>query len=1080
MNEEVIIKVDLQGDGSVDKLNKNIENISKNSSKASSEVLKMKSAFDVVNASLNVASASGDKFINKILSIRFPKVGEMAQKEVKILYEAFTKAEKIGSGMFDMASLAAKVFKNDMNQVNLAIASYNELFEKNTGVDGITLNTSALLALRNQVIATGGSVSTLNKEISSMTNESEKVSTFSGLMVNINNYIKDGVLDIGEFSKALNIARINGMEFSESLVNGIDDFNGSMDEVIENLNYLRSYRANPEEFFSDKGSGSEALEKQISEQQKLLTNTYILKDAYEGYQTSIQGLKDEVIRLTTEYSKLSAAERGAMPGAEMISKLKAVQSEIAKAEAPLNKLGLMGRTAGSNFDPLANSIMQVGRELPNFAISANIGFMAISNNLPILADAISDFKRMRDGIIAANKEAGAIQQTVPKMSDTIKKSLFSLGGAATILSGLFLIFGDKVIKGVIDWLNKIPESVKVKIEIDTEISKALEKNLISINKFVNDYRKASRDGNKERLEELEKFGKKEYDLNDARLKQIRYTTDGWKTAFKEYLKIAEDTYWNESIIKKKVEAQQTGKAALTKAQELYKHQKSKKGSALLGDAGFKWDTYVAMAYDGSFTESVAEALLVTGVDQQIVDELRAVNLQNQIIKGLPKLRDIDLKTGVSKPTGGTTTKQPINKLDTSLDKFNKPDLISIDNFYKPILDAEIKYTNEEIVIMNDNNKKRKGIYDDAIEDQIGYVIERESAIQRDINNELEAEYGKKSLLEAEVARFNDINDLYKDDVATLNDYARNKSNYQNLIILADKEMSSLGDKITQSDIDRINKKKQSYQDEIDIIDLDIAAKNKEIDTLKIQLKEYEGYPDKLAEITAKIAQLNVEITNSTRTQVEAERDLWQERVAMAKDYLDAISDVAGGIADIAQGNMDLTNAEYDRKIWANDEMIQSDEQREAKAYEIEMQRWEALQKNFEMQKKMKEAQAWMDFASGSVGIWTAPGITSLAPYGYILAGIQQAALLATTIGNVKSIKAQQMLKPHKGGSGSSGGSSSANIALNPAKDALTSRDENLNTMSKANLKDAPTQVVKVSEINDVQNKVKVREYNSTF
>ena len=93
--------------------------------------------------------------------------------------------------------------------------------------------------------------------------------------------------------------------------------------------------------------------------------------------------------------------------------------------------------------------------------------------------------------------------------------------------------------------------------------------------------------------------------------------------------------------------------------------------------------------------------------------------------------------------------------------------------------------------------------------------------------------------------------------------------------------------------------------------------------------------------------------------------------------------------------MDLINAEYDRKIWANDEMIQSDEQRADKEYEIEMARWEALRENFEAQKKMKEAQAWMDFASGSVGIWTAPGITSLAPYGYILAGIQQAALLAT-------------------------------------------------------------------------------------
>lgn len=1055
MTEEVIIKVDLQGEDSVDKLNKNIENISKNALKASSEVLKMKSAFDVVNASLNTASVSGDKFINKLLSIRFPKIGEMSQKEVKILYQAFTQAEKIGSGMFDMASLAAKVFKGDMNQVNLAIAQYNELFEKNTGVDGITLNTSALLALRNQVIATGSSVSVLNKEISNMATNTQ---------VDI----------VGEKFKFTEVSIRQFLETAK----------GFAAEVGAN------FTITPEAVQKAWAQANEELREYTDLFKNIDNKTVKIGDimmeipdetnkSLEGYKTSIRGLQEQVSALTQQYSLLSEKDRQVF-GPEILKRIEVQTKALNEATVETNRLGISAlRGKNSGFDPLSNSIMQLGRELPNFAISANIGFMAISNNLPILADAISQFKKMREEAILNGEE-------VPKMGDKIRGSLFSLGGAVTVLAGLFLMFGDKIIKGVVDWLNKIPESVKVKIDIDNEVFKSLEKDLININKFVNDYRKASKDGNKERLEELEKFGKKEYDLNDARLKQIRDTTEGWKTAFKEYLKIAEDTYWNEAIIKKRVEAQQTGEKALQKAIQLFKSQSdtgfmsgrtAQMGLSASTRKGWTWGQLVEAARKNDWAGKTDADIRAFGVPQQIIDELRTYFLQLEIVKSLPKLRDADLKTGVEKPS---VVKKPEVSLYKSLGLSvikEEADRIARESFTKPLLDAEIKYTNEELVIMDDNNKRRVGIYDDAIEDQIDYVKRREDAIQKDLNNELVYQYGQKALLQEEVNRFDTISSEYDTVIADLNTYNKNRVNLLNTNALIEDQINKSKN---QKDIEALNKQKQTNLEAIQLIDQDIAAKQLQKTALEAQLKEFEGYPEKMAQITAQIAQLNVAITDSLRVSADTERAIWDARISMAKDYLDAISNVAGGLADIAQGNMDLINAEYDRKIWANDEMIQSDEQRADNEYKIEMARWEALQKNFEMQKKMKEAQAWMDFASGSVGIWTAPGITSLAPFGHILAGIQQAALLATTIGNVKSIRSQQMLKPHKSNGGSASGSSSINIPINPAKNALTSRDENLNTMAKANQKDSTISVVKVSEINDVQNKVEVREKNSSY
>lgn len=65
-------------------------------------------------------------------------------------------------------------------------------------------------------------------------------------------------------------------------------------------------------------------------------------------------------------------------------------------------LGQVGDIA-PRFNALNMSIQQVARELPAFAYSASTGFMAISNNLPILADAISNVRKENAALVAAGK-----------------------------------------------------------------------------------------------------------------------------------------------------------------------------------------------------------------------------------------------------------------------------------------------------------------------------------------------------------------------------------------------------------------------------------------------------------------------------------------------------------------------------------------------------------------------------------------------------------------------------------------------------------------------------------------------------
>ncbi len=90
------------------------------------------------------------------------------------------------------------------------------------------------------------------------------------------------------------------------------------------------------------------------------------------------------------------------------------------------------------FNSLNMSVQQVARELPALAISANTFFLAISNNLPILADSISAARKENQELIASG------QKSVPVWKQ-VAGSLFSwqtaLVAGVTILS----MYGGEII-----------------------------------------------------------------------------------------------------------------------------------------------------------------------------------------------------------------------------------------------------------------------------------------------------------------------------------------------------------------------------------------------------------------------------------------------------------------------------------------------------------------------------------------------------------------------------------------------------------------------------------------------------------
>ena len=73
----------------------------------------------------------------------------------------------------------------------------------------------------------------------------------------------------------------------------------------------------------------------------------------------------------------------------------------------LQQMAESAQQAAPRFNQLNMSIQQVARELPAFSYSISTGFMAISNNLPILADTIAQVRK-ENAVLAASG-----QQVVP-------------------------------------------------------------------------------------------------------------------------------------------------------------------------------------------------------------------------------------------------------------------------------------------------------------------------------------------------------------------------------------------------------------------------------------------------------------------------------------------------------------------------------------------------------------------------------------------------------------------------------------------------------------------------------------------
>lgn len=186
-------------------------------------------------------------------------------------------------------------------------------------------------------------------------------------------------------------------------------------------------------------------ERDLVQQNKQYTS---LLNAHSKAMVSTSGSYNEmsaaVVQLENRFRNLSEAQRQGDQGVGLIKQIKQLKDELKAIDA---QMGNYQRNVGnytSHWNGLNASVQQVARELPSLAVGWNTFFLAISNNLPIMADEI---KRARDEFKAL-QESG--QKGVPVWKQ-LTKSILNWQTALVVGITLLSVYG----KDIMNWIENL-------------------------------------------------------------------------------------------------------------------------------------------------------------------------------------------------------------------------------------------------------------------------------------------------------------------------------------------------------------------------------------------------------------------------------------------------------------------------------------------------------------------------------------------------------------------------------------------------------------------------------------------------
>lgn len=166
---------------------------------------------------------------------------------------------------------------------------------------------------------------------------------------------------------------------------------------------------------------------------------------------SLVSLRKQLSLLNAEYDRLSASDRKAAIGTDLQKQIQSLNTEISAAEQATGRYQRNVGNYASAWNGLGMSVQQVARELPSLAIGWNTFFLAISNNLPMLADelkkASAEYKAFKAAVAAGNND---VAKVTPVWKQLIS-SIFSWKTALVVAITMLSVYG----KDIIEWTKNL-------------------------------------------------------------------------------------------------------------------------------------------------------------------------------------------------------------------------------------------------------------------------------------------------------------------------------------------------------------------------------------------------------------------------------------------------------------------------------------------------------------------------------------------------------------------------------------------------------------------------------------------------
>ena len=262
------------------------------------------------------------------------------------------------------------------------------------------------------------------------------------------------------------------------------------DKTLQGLNSVKGTLGSMEQFYKQ---AIGQLKSELTDLQQKLKAALSEGINTDRQAAEIQALTGVVNQLTDELEKL----------------------KIAKKQN--NATPIIGEDPAPKMNNIKMSMAQIARELPAITMGPQMFFLAISNNIPLLQDALSSARKEFNALTAAGKEATPVWKQVAK-------SIVSPQAAIAVGITLLTVYGDEIVSFAKKMLSGKKEVISMKEAVENlneefnNNASDLAKSVTTVNNLAKEYRNLGDDMNAKK--EFITKNKEEFDKLDVSINNV--------------------------------------------------------------------------------------------------------------------------------------------------------------------------------------------------------------------------------------------------------------------------------------------------------------------------------------------------------------------------------------------------------------------------------------------------------------------------------------------------------------------------------------------------------------------------------